>query len=142
MVFTKSDHDSSLISLPKYDNLSSFTTSPKLLLSINLNLVNDTEINNKRIRKLQLSHTSNRSINNTIDIVSNILPHNFFDPNLCPPENDPTKFVLSSIQHPKNLHVDIRTKFAFRNIHYMNVNSYHKNKGFLAYLVMLCLFSK
>ena len=77
-----------------------------------------------------------------MNIVLNILPHSFFDPNLCPLENDPTKFILSSVQYPKDLHVDIRMKFALSNIHYMDVNSYHKNKGFLPYLVMLCLFSK
>ena len=48
-----------------------------------------------------------------MDIVPDILQHNFFDPNSYPLENGFT---------------DIRMKFTLSNIHYMDANSHNKNK--------------
>ena len=47
-----------------------------------------------------------------MDIISDILPYSFFDSNSCPLENDRIEFILSSIQYPMDLYVDIRMKFA------------------------------
>ena len=97
LAFTESDYGSPLIPLPKLDDLSSFITFCELPLSINLNLENDTEVNNKKIRELQLTHTLNHSISNLMDIALDILPHSFFDPSSCRLEINPTKFILLSV---------------------------------------------
>ena len=54
--------------------------------------------------------------------------------------------VKSTKQTPEgldpHLHVDILMIFVLSNINYMDANLHQKNKGFLAYFVLLCMLSK